>query len=161
MNRTLNLIQKGRTRRRVAVPGDLFSLHFPTLGWMYGLVARDDARVGSFGPLALVYIYDVISSKRLPVPKLSRERLVVPVKATNPTPWRTGKWEFIENIPLTEGLVYPRHSFYCHIFKKYYDEQSNEIVAGFEPCLLHAMANVTSIEYDIGCKLNLIPLDDR
>ena len=159
--RTLNLIAKGRTRRREVVPGDLFTLNVIGVGYLYGLVACADVWIGSLGPLHIVYVYDAVSPTRTPVPHLRRDGLVIPPQATNPTPWRSGKWEYLETIQLSDTRTFSRHCFYSPFFKKHYDHRSHEIAAPFEPCLLHAMSNVTSIEYDIGRKLGLIPLDDQ
>lgn len=158
----MKVIEKGKTRKRLAVPGDLFGIHVVDIGWLFSLVVDDKARLGDdWIDLFIIYIFAEVSPSITSVPVLDKRRLLFNPIATNPTPWRSGHFQFISNIPLTTQNTWQRHCFYHPWWNKYYDERGVEIQGKFLPCSVRAMSNVKSIEYNIGCHFNLIPLDDR
>ena len=139
----MRVLTKSRKRPK---PGDIFVFQMPDGLFRYGRVIRTDAVIGGFPNCTLIYIYSATSATKLPVPKLTKEQLLVPPIGTNRQPWLRGYFETIECRPFDHDDVLKTHCFESPTFKKYFDDQGRTLDDRCEPCGTYALDSYRTID---------------
>jgi hypothetical protein len=128
----VNLVVLKRSRRPQV--GDIFAMLPPDGLYLHGRVISIDADAGPSMPgNNLIYVYQVRSKEKRPVPELPPEELLVPPMMTNNLPWTRGYFQFLENRPLIAADRLPQHCFKDSIRERYYDEHCNALQRPVEP----------------------------
>jgi hypothetical protein len=143
--------------RRGPHKGDIFVMSPADRLFLYGRVISTEARVGPMKNSVLIYIYDIRSSGKLPIPELSPDMLLVPPVLTNRLPWRHGYFETLVNKELTESDQLKKHCFRSLSTGKYYDEFNHELDGPVERVGIRALSSFRSIDDKISKALG-IPL---
>lgn len=143
--------------RKVPKAGDVFVLQPLGRDFYFGCVIRTDATIGGFKNVILLYIYDITSPTKNPVPQLSPLRLLIPPKGTNRRPWTMGYFETIAHKVLLPQDVLSQHCFYDPLRKGYVDADGRERTTRFEPCGFDALDSFRTIDDAISRALG-IPL---
>lgn len=127
-----------RRSRKSLAPGDVFVFCAPALDtrYFFGRVIRTDAVGGGFtGPHNLVYLYRDGSPDKAVPREFSPHRLLTPPLIVNRTPWTSGVFETLANVPLTHKDVLAQHCFYSlSRHGRCYDEYGNSVPVRSEPC---------------------------
>jgi hypothetical protein len=137
----LQILRPSRTKRR---PGDIFVFQMPDKVFRFGRLISTSAQVGGF-PANLVYLYDLEQDTKLPIPKLSPSRLLVPPLGTNQKPWTLGYFETVESSALAEPDVLPVHCFQDSR-GWYFDENGVRLDHRHEPCGEYALQSYRTID---------------
>lgn len=90
----MNLLVLKKSSRRPK-SGDVFVTLPPDDLFLYGRVISTEAKIGAMEGCILIYIYNVRSTTKLPIPQLSPTKLLLPPIMTNRLPWRRGYFETI------------------------------------------------------------------
>lgn len=145
-----NLQVLKRSRRQPEV-GDVFVALPPDGLYLFGRVIRTDA----LGPMEalLIYVYDFRSpAKRVPE-QLSPESLLIRPAFTNALAWKHGRFETVENVPLSREDVLEQHCFYAA--GRYYDEDGQTLAEPTEPCGVGGVASYRMLDDRISDALNI------
>lgn len=146
--------------RRGPEAGDIFVMLPPDQLFLYGRVISTEAKIGPMENCVLIYIYALRATTKLPVPKLSRDQLLVPPIMTNKLPWRRGYFETIDHQTLEEEDRLRQHCFKdLFIEGKYFDEFSNELNQCIEPTGAWGLDSFRTIDDEVSKALGF-PLSD-
>jgi len=128
----LRVLKPSRSRPAV---GDVFAMQLPDGRYVFGRVARTDAKAG-FGPpnAVLIYVYrDRHETKAPPeASELSPDRLLISPLMVNRLPWSKGYFETVASRSLSEGDVLDQHCFRDWT-GKYFDDRGNQLPGPIEP----------------------------
>jgi len=149
-----NLVQLNKSRRKLK-PGDIFVMLLVDGMYVYGRIIDTDASPLGVGGGILIYIYSVRSKERLPVPSLHLTELLLPPVMTNKQPWLQGYFEVVEHRELTPDDRLPQHCFYHDLWKKYFDENGNELDEPVEPVGDFSLATWRSTDDEVSEALGL------
>jgi len=129
--------------RKKPIAGDVFVMHMPGRGYLFGLVASVDARMRFMEevPLTLVYVYKYILESPKPIPLLKRDDLLIPPQLINERPWTTGVFQTVEHRSLTHDDLLPVHCFRSVSSGRFYDDAVNELPDRVEPCGEYGFGN--------------------
>ena len=109
-----NMVVQQPSRKRLR-PGDIFAIHIPVRGFLFGRVIFAQLPKGPMGPgSSLIYIYDHVGSKvdDFDDAELTPGRLLLPPTIINRLPWSRGYFQNVHSRPLTDRDVLPVHCFY-------------------------------------------------
>ncbi len=98
---------------RTVLAGNIFRLHIPAVGWLFGRVIDDKASIG-YGPgLFIIYIYDSVQRSPEPVPEqaMTIDRLLIPPFLSDGLCWRKGYFCNVGHRPTRPEDVLPQHCF--------------------------------------------------
>ncbi len=133
--------------------GDLFVMHMRGIGFIPGLVVRDDFKYGA-ERLCIIYLYNEISVEKNSKFVLDKNNLIVPPALVTTMDWRVrGGFENVGHLDDSEMDVFLSHCFYDGLRKRYVNE-NNEVCEKFEPCGSRSISNVGAEAIDIYKKLN-------
>lgn len=155
-------LEKIKATRGPRKPGEIFILKWKDLGYFFGRVVTDRVAMSPTpdspprGPWPhrdgnyLVYIYADPHPAPNPVPRLDRDRLIIPPVVVLNSPWTSGFFAPVAHQPLTSRDVLRRHCFWFvedtdHLI----DEMGNRLARRTEPCRQQALHNHGSIENEM------------
>lgn len=151
----LNMQQLVKSRKKPGV-GDIFVFKMlPDQLYRYGRVIRADldmiaadGRPGSMKAV-LVYIYAASAHKKLPIPPLHKDELLLPPVLTNDTGWRDGYFETLERRPIERDDVFTNHCFYDGSHKRVVDLNRKAAPEYYKPYGLYAVGGYGAIDWDV------------
>jgi hypothetical protein len=153
----MNLLRL-RGSRKQPIPGDLFVFHLRGGGFGFGCVIRDNAVVGPWRDLYLVYIFDHFSeSKDLPN-NLVFSSLLIPPIFSNQKPWKEGFFEHAGHCSLASEDLPEAHCF-RDLRGFYYDEFGNRCGCDGGVCAEYRLESYWTIDDLISEKTGL-PLSE-
>jgi hypothetical protein len=129
----LRVLKPSREKR---IPGDYFAYEMPDGIRRFGRLVAREVGVG-FDPdpaQHLVYFYNCDDSGEFDPESLNPHSLLVPPLVVNAKPWTLGYFERVARIPLVEGDVLPRHTFYSVARDRYLDESGSEVPKPIGEC---------------------------
>lgn len=144
--------------RKHLKPGDIFVLQMRDNEFIFGRVIRTDARVQTYGPDVLVYIYNAFSRDKNQIPVLDKNDLLIPPVITNKTGWLDGYFEVIAHRDLAEEDILQPHCFFSMHSQRYYDEYDHELPERVEPCGLYGLAGYRAIDNEVSDALGIPPV---
>ncbi|MGH3713346.1 MAG: immunity 26/phosphotriesterase HocA family protein [Micromonosporaceae bacterium] len=151
---------KLKPSRKKLRPGDVFTMHYPKVGYIFGRVIAADLPFGAC-PMAgdnLLYIYDVRSDEpRPPRELLKPDRLLIPPVFTNRLGWSRGYFQTVDYWPLEEDERPEQFCFEDSLLRRYRTFSGRELPRRTEPCGFWALDSYFSIDDDISEALG-IPL---
>ncbi|TDY25561.1 hypothetical protein B0G81_6039 [Paraburkholderia sp. BL6665CI2N2] len=151
MKEVINLLDGGK--KSDPVLGDVFVMHMKGIGFIPGMVVKDDMKYGS-ERLYLIYIYNEISEDKNIGFRLVKENMIVPPALVTKMDWRAnGGFEIIGNTQKAGMDVFKNHCFYDDLRMRYID-QNKEVCEKFDPCGIYAISNIGSEAISIYEKLN-------
>lgn len=148
----MRVLTKSRKRPK---PGDIFVFQMPDGLFRYGRVIRTDAVIGGFPNCTLIYIYSATSATKLPVPRLTREQLLIPPIGTNRQPWLRGYFEMIGHAQLRPEDVLEVHCFLDPVWKRYVDADGRVLPEKHEPCGFDGLHSYRTIDDDVSRALGI------
>lgn len=151
----LNLSVLTKTRRPPEVE-DVFAMHLPDHGYLYGRVVSVEANPLGVGGGVLIYIYGARSQDKEAVPDLRLTQLLVPPVITNNLPWMKGYFEFVEKRPLVPEDRLQQHCFQ-DVRGWYFDERGRRLSRPFQPVGQWGLHSYRTIDDEIAKALG-IPL---
>ncbi|WP_407972033.1 hypothetical protein ACJ51O_31035 [Burkholderia pyrrocinia] len=147
----INLLEGGKKSN--PEKGDLFVMHMREIGFIPGLVLKDDFKYGA-EKLCIIYLCSEISSAKNSKFILDKNNLIVPPALVAAMDWRAkGGFENIGRLDDLNMDVFSNHCFYDRLRRRYIDE-NNEICEKFEPCGIRSISNIGSEAIGIYQKLN-------
>src|SRR5262245_18287750 len=152
----LRILKPSRSRPHT---GDVFVLRPRSLPYLFGRIIRIDARIGSIVGI-LACIYKVVSPRRVPVPPLRRDELLIPPLIINRLPWSQGYFETVERLVLTPWDVLPVHCFQDFFTKNYFDEYGLILSAAVPPVGSYGLNSFRTIDDDISDALGIPRVPD-
>ncbi|MDR5760447.1 hypothetical protein [Caballeronia sp. LZ035] len=132
--------------------GDCFVMHLRGVGFIPGLVVKDDFRYGK-EDLLLIYIYNEFGTKKNAKFERNKNNLLVPPALVTKLDWRANGG--FENVACSqEGMdVFDDHCFFDDLRMRYINEEK-KVCEKFEPCSIYAISNVGAEAVAIYEKLN-------
>lgn len=149
-----------RRSRRQPQEGDIFVYKMKGRPYGFGRVIRLNTRLGWFGAVTLIYVYDVFSEDKNTVPALSPRRLLIPPLGTNRRPWTMGYFETVETRPLTRKDVLSVHCFKDLTCGCYRDEYGKVLSRRSNPCGDFALDSFRTIDAQISLALGIEPASE-
>lgn len=151
MKEVINLLEGGKKAKPER--GDLFIMHMKGIGFIPGLVVKDDFKYG-LEELCIIYLYNEISAERNSKFTLDKNNLIVPPALVTTMDWRAkGGFENIGRLRESDMNIFPNHCFYDRLRRRYVDN-NGEVCEKFEPCGIRAISNIGSEAIGIYKKLN-------
>ncbi|VWB09501.1 hypothetical protein BLA23254_00274 [Burkholderia lata] len=151
MKEVINLLEGGK--KVSPERGDLFVMHMRGVGFIPGLVVKDDFKYGS-EELCIIYLYNEISVEKNFKFALDKNNLIVPPALVTAMDWRAkGGFENIGRLGESDMDIFPNHCFYDRLRRRYVDN-NGEVCEKFEPCGIRAISNIGAEAIDIYQKLN-------
>ncbi|MCA8119520.1 hypothetical protein LGN07_12415 [Burkholderia cepacia] len=151
MEVVLNLLEGGRKSNPER--GDLFVMHMRGVGFIPGLVVKDDFKYGA-EQLCIIYLYNEISDAKKSQFILNKDNMIVPPALVSAMDWREkGGFENVRRLDDSDMDIFQNHCFYDRLRRRYVDE-NNEVCERFEPCGIRSISNVGSEAIGIYKKLN-------
>ncbi|WP_155641937.1 hypothetical protein [Burkholderia cepacia] len=151
MEAVLNLLEGGRKSNPER--GDLFVMHMRGVGFIPGLVVKDDFKYGA-EQLCIIYLYNEIYDEKNSQFILDKNNLIVPPALVTGMDWRAkGGFENVGHLDNSGMDVFSNHCFYDRLRSRYVDE-NNSVCEKFEPCGIRSISNVGSEAISIYKKLN-------
>ena len=146
--------------RKPVHPGDIFVLQVFDDEYLFGRVVRTDATIVSMRDVILIYIYNVRSRSKTPIPALPPDKLLIPPKFINRLPWSRGYFETVAHVPLQKDDLLPVHCFLMprpseRTPIKYLDEYDRELDRRYEPCGFQALGSFRTVDDDISKALGI------
>ena len=135
------------------MPGDYFVLNMRGIGFIPGLVVKDDFKYGSEN-LIMIYIYNEILAEKGDRAKMDKGNLIVPPALVTKMDWRgNGGFETIGRLRREEMDIFSDHCFYDDLRMRYINSDK-KVCEKFEPCGIYAISNVGAEAVGIYEKLN-------
>ena len=149
------LVQK--RSRKAPVPGDVFVMHIPVVGYLWGRVISTEARTpGPHGEeLILIYVYSVITESFRQIPKLDKNSLLLPPAIINRLGWSRGYFLTVASIPLSGDDVFQVHCFESLSFGNFFDEFGRPLERQSKPCGIVGVGNHRTVDDDISRALGI------
>jgi hypothetical protein len=138
-----------RRSRKKPVAGDLFAVHFPTVGFIFGRAVFVDLPHGPMGPGSnLIYFYDDVRStlSNDDEQRLVPGNLLIAPTFTNRLPWVRGYFHTIATQPITQADILPRHCFRELPRRGLVDLQGSPITEAVDPCGVWALGSYWTID---------------
>lgn len=166
----LEVLQRSRT---LSEKGDIFVFKPAGRGFYYGRVIIPQVQLMPLLPSPsprkkpdpdwvgnLVYIYDVHSPQKLPVPPLHRDRLLIAPLILDLYCWKLGYVETVASAPLKKDDVLPSHCFVRVPKKDYVDEYGRLLAHRTEPCGTYGLTPFRGFDDEISRALGIPPAPD-
>lgn len=151
MKEVLNLLEGGKKSN--PEKGDLFVMYMRGIGFIPGLVVKDDFKYGA-EKLCIIYLYNEISAEKKSKFILDKNNLIVPSALVAAMDWREkGGFENLDRLNDSDMDVFPNHCFYDRLRRRYIDENGG-VCEKFEPCGIRSISNIGSEAIGIYQKLN-------
>lgn len=151
MKEVIDLLEGGK--KATPEKGDLFVMHLKGVGFIPGLVVKDDFKYGS-EEICIIYLYNEISAEKNSKFILDKNNLIVPPALVTAMDWREkGGFENVGHLNESEMDVFPNHCFYDRLRRRYVDNEG-QVCEKFEPCGVRTISNVGSEAIGIYQKLN-------
>ena len=112
--------------RHIPQAGDIFVMQLPDTHYLFGRVININAKIGPMENCILIYIYNIRTVRKLPIPELTTVHILVPPMMTNRLPWTRGYFEHLTNCILTPENLLTKHCFMSSR-NQYFDEYSNKL----------------------------------
>lgn len=154
-----NIVRQRRTCRRGTLQvGDIFAMHVPPKGWLFGRVVKPIAYMDEN---IIVYIYNTVQCEPHPIPDLDRTKLLIPPFITFDS-WIGQYVVTLERRPLQPGDAYERHCFQSAP-TTYWDEHFQPVAEHFEPWCDGGLVPPLSFDDEISTALGipLVPEDQK
>jgi len=125
------------------------------IGTKVGLLRDDDVRDYD----RLIYIYNVHSGSKLPVPELRVTNLLIRPLVINNTGWSRGYFEIVEHRNIESQDVPP---VYCFEDSpgEYLDEMGRPLPERVEPCGYWGMGSFRTVDAEVSDALGIPPAPD-
>jgi Immunity protein 26 len=146
--------------RKKLVPGDIFVMRYPHIGYLFGRVIFVDLPEKR-APLPgsnLIYVY----RERSPIPDpaglcLVREKLLVPPMFINRLPWSRGYFQTVRQAPLQADDILERHCFDATVFRKilFVDQNYVALDEPFEPCGVWGLESFLTVDDIVSAALGI------
>lgn len=151
MKEVIGLLEGGKKSN--PEKGDFFVMFMRGIGFIPGLVVKDDFQYGS-EKLCIIYLYNEISKEKNCKFVLDKNNLIVPPALVTEMDWRIkGGFENVGRLDDSDMDIFSNHCFYDRLRRRYVDE-NNEVCEKFEPCGIRSISNVGSEAIGIYKKLN-------
>ena len=151
MKNIISLLEGGA--KSIPRKGDVFVMHMKGIGYIPGLVVKDNFKYGQ-ETLLIIYLYNCISDKKETKFDLIKGNLIVNPSLVTAMDWRSrGGFENIYAINEDEMDIYQNHCFYDDLRESYIDE-NDAACHKFEPCGLYAISNIGAEAISIFEKIN-------
>lgn len=165
MSINLSILKRSRKKPKV---GDVFAMHMPSKGWLFGRVVSTSVRnfpeeISDPDAPAwiLVYVYRDIVPDCTPHANMSPQDLLVPPIITGDSPWLHGLFRTVDHQTLGSDDVLSTHCFFDFIYKLYRDESGNVLPHRLEPCGDGGIATSGAIDRIISDALGVPPPPDE
>lgn len=156
----MNLMRLKRSRKRPD-PGTFFVYFVErTQKFGFGRVIRDDAVVGPWKDLFLLYFYSDFSDTKAPPESLGAGDLLLPPVFSNQRPWTQGYFENVFHRPLASGEVLSFHCF-RDIRGFFVDEYGNRLDSPADPCGEYRLESFQTIDDLISDKIGIPIAEDE
>ena len=142
--------------RHIPQAGDIFVMQLPDSHYLFGRVININAKIGPMENCILIYIYNVLTVRKLPIPELTTVHLLVPPIMTNRLPWTRGYFEHLTHAILTSESLLAKHCFRSS-GNQYFDEYSNKLSKPSSPVGVWGLDSYRTIDDAISEALG-IPL---
>lgn len=150
----VSMVKKGVRRFKRPEVGDLFTLEMQDIGFIHGMVARNDLEfVKGQADFNIVYIYKEITKNQSDNLSLAKSELMFPPFIVNDMAWRQGYFQTYDSIPISEIDVFNEYCFYSKA-KKQYENERWESCKAFEPCSDLVLSSSLTIAIKIYMRLN-------
>ncbi len=153
-------MERMKKSRRMPEVGDIFVYRIKDHPYGFGRVIRDDARIGGFGEVFLLYLYDAFSETKTRLPLLDKKRLLLPPVGATRTPWSTGYVETIKREPLKACEILPSHCFWSFANECYCDEYGKTLRRKHSPCGSFLLGSHFTLDVSISMALGVPPSSD-
>jgi hypothetical protein len=125
------VVMSGNGERVQPKPGDGFSVRLSDETCLAGCVVKDNAVVGPFRNVLLVYVFKpnfhpVVDAFGLVLDKV----LLLPPLLTNLSPWQDGVFQVVDQRMLDGVKIPHRHVFMNRLNKRYFDEFGEPVEQG-------------------------------
>ncbi len=146
---TPKYLEKIKATRGPRKPGEIFILKWKDLGYFFGRVVTDRVAMSPTpdsppsGPWPhrdgnyLVYIYADPHPAPDPVPRLDRDRLIIPPVVVLNSPWTSGFFAPVAHQPLTSRDVLRRHCFWFVEATDHLIDEMGIRFRGWRRCIAH------------------------
>ncbi|WP_454873656.1 hypothetical protein [Paraburkholderia xenovorans] len=151
MRDVIGLLEGGKKEK--PKKGDLFVMYMRGIGFIPGLVVKDDFRYGK-EKLCVIYLYSEFGNDENFNFLRNKERLIVPPALVTEMDWRGGGgFRNTGHLNDFDMNVFSSHCFYDRLKNRYIDD-SGEVCEKSEPCGLYAISNIGAEAIGIYEKLN-------
>ncbi len=120
----------------------------------FGRTIATEAKIGEFEAI-IIYLYNIQSKEKKIIPKLDKNKLLLPPIATNYQAWINGYFEVIENRELNQDEVYTPICLFNKYKNIYLNEKGEILDKKYEPVGLFALSGIEGIDLKISHKLGI------
>jgi len=153
-NLNLEVLEKSRKKTK---PGDIFVIKPKGHDYYFGRTIITDANCGFGQGAVLIYIYNATSKTKKDIPKLEKNKLLLPPIMLNYLPWSKGYFENVVFQELDQDDILEVNCFWDPMTKKYFDDKGNELKNKYEPVGEYGLASYRVVDDKISEALG-IPL---
>ena len=147
----VSLIVKGKRNYKRPQVGDLFSFEIKGVGFIHGLVAKNDLVWKEDCPpeFSIVYIYKDVTSELSSDINLSKENFLIEPTIVNDMQWRSGYFQTYKNLTKDEysKLIFENHCLFNDLKSDNYQytNQENQPCEEFYPLVSRWLGSVFTI----------------